>query len=178
MPKSPLVWLGGLAAVVALTTAGMGTAVGAPDYGALPVNPNAITDSSAYVPMAPVLNPDGQQGVEQEFTHRDGSRGITTTILVLPTPQDAAGSMGALRSGLASIVAEQASQPVPVGAGGTLVTGTSPDGTQSVSVLLFTEGNSAVEVQFDGPTNDPVPADLATQYGQDQATAIHRQLGT
>ena len=85
--------------------------------------------------------------------------------------------MDASRSGLASIVANQTSQPVTVGTGGTLVTGTSPDGSQSVGVLLFTEANAAVEVQFDGPTNDPVPADLVTQYGQDQLAAIHQQLG-
>ena len=178
MKKLSMVSLGGLAAAAALTTVGIGTAVAAPDYGALAVNPNAVTDSTAYVPMPAVLNPGGQQGVEQEFNHRDGSRGITTTIVVLPTPQEATSSMDASRSGLASIVANQTSQPVTVGTGGTLVTGTSPDGSQSVGVLLFTEANAAVEVQFDGPTNDPVPADLVTQYGQDQLAAIHQQLGT
>jgi len=177
MKKLSMVSLGGLAAAAALSTVGVGTAVAQPDYGALPVNPNAITDSSAYVPMPPVLNPDGQQGVEQEFNHRDGSRGITTTIVVLPSAQDATGSMNAWQSGLGSVVANQTSQPVPVGTGGTWVTGTSPDGSQSVGVLLFTEANAAVEVQFDGPANDPVPADLVTQYGQDQVAAIHRQLG-
>lgn len=177
MKKLSVASFGGLAAAAALITVGMGTALAAPDYAALPVNPNAITDSSAYAPMPPVLNPNGQQGVEQKFTHRDGSRLITTTILVLPTAQDATGSMDAWRSGLQSIVTNQANQPVPVGADGTLVTGTSPDGAQSVGVLLFTEANAAVEVQFDGPIDDPVPADLVTQYGQDQVTAIHQQLG-
>ena len=162
---------------LAAATVGIGAAAAAPDYGTLPVNPNVITDSSAYVTVPPVLNPGGQQGVEQEFNHRDGSRGITTTIAVLATPQDATGSMDTWRSGLASIVANQTSQPVTVGSGGTLVTGTSPDGSQSVGVLLFTEANAAVEVQFDGPADDPVPADLVTQYGQDQAAAIHQQLG-
>ena len=123
MKKFSMVSLGGLAAAAALTTVGVGTAVAQPDYGALPVNPNAITDSSAYVPMPPVLNPDGQQGLEQEFNHRDGSRGITTTIVVLPSAQDATGSMNAWQSGLGSVVANQTSQPVPVGTGGTWVTG-------------------------------------------------------
>ena len=43
---------------------------------------------------------------------------------------------------------------------------------------MFTRGNAAVDVQFDGPLNDPVPPDLATQYGDDQVAAIDRQLGT
>lgn len=181
MKKFSTVSLGGFAAataLVAVTTVGTGTAAAAPDYVALPVNPNVITDSSAYVPVAPVLNPDGKQGVQQEFNHRDGSRGITTTILVLPSAQGATDSMNATIAGLGPTVANQTSYPLAVGTGGTFVSGASPDGTQSVGVLVFTQGNAAVEVEFDGPPNDPVPVDLVTQYGQDQATAINEQLGT
>jgi hypothetical protein len=170
--------LGGVAAVAATVTVGFGSASAAPDYGTLPVNPNVITDSTAYVPTPPVSDPDGQQGVRQEFNHRDGSRGITTTILVLPSAQAATDAMNAWRDGLGSVVTNPTSGPVPVGAGGTWVTGVSPNGTQSVGVLMFTRGNAAVDVQFDGPLNDPVPPDLATQYGDDQVAAIDRQLGT
>lgn len=169
--------LGGVVAVAAAITVGAGSASAAPDYGALPVNPNVITDSTAYIPTPPVSDPDGQQGVRQEFDHRDGSRGITTTILVLPSAQAATDAMNAWRDGLGSVVANPTSGPVPVGAGGTWVTGVSPNGTQSVGVLMFTRGNAAVDVQFDGPLNDPVPPDLATQYGDDQVAAIDRQLG-
>ncbi|KRE29493.1 hypothetical protein ASG82_25925 [Mycobacterium sp. Soil538] len=168
--------LAGVAAVATMTV-GFGIASAAPDYGTLPVNPNVLTDSTAYVPVPPVSDPDGQQGVRQEFNHRDGSRGITTTILVLTSAQAATDAMNAWRDGLGSVVSNPTSGPVPVGAGGTWVTGVSPNGTQSVGVLMFTRGNAAVDVQFDGPLNDPVPPDLATQYGQDQVAAIDRQLG-
>lgn len=178
MKKFSTVSLGGLAVAGVVTALGAGTAAAAPDYGALPVNPNVITDSTAYIPVAPAVNPNGQQGVQQEFNHRDGSRGITTTILVLPSPQGATDSMNATSAGLGSTVTNQTSQPVPVGTGGTFLTGTSPNGTQAVGVLLFTQGNAAVEVEFDGPPNDPVPVDLVTQYGQDQVNAINAQLGT
>ena len=77
--------LGGMAAVAAVVTVGIGSASAAPNYDTLPVNPNVITDSTAYIPVPPVADPDGRQGVRQEFNHRDGSRGITTTILVLPS---------------------------------------------------------------------------------------------
>ncbi len=178
MTKFSTAVLGGLAAASAFATLGIGTATAAPDYGTLPVNPNIITDSTAYTPTPPVIDPDGRQGVRQEFNHRDGTRGITTTIAILPTAQDATGATDARRGGLGDVVANPTSQPVAVGTGGTLVTGVSPDGGQSVGVLLFSEGTAAVQVEFDGPLNDPVPADLATQYGQDQATAIRNQLGT
>jgi hypothetical protein len=59
-----------------------------------------------------------------------------------------------------------------VGTGGTLVSGTSPDGVQSVSVLTFTEGNAATTIEFDGPPNDPVPHDMAVDLGQKQDAAI------
>ena len=177
MMKISTVSLGTLAAATVVATFGMGTAAAAPDYSTLPVNPNVSTDSTAYIPKPAVLDPDGQQGVQQEFDHRDGTRGITTTIRILSSPQDAAGALDSMRADLAPIVIGPASQPVAVGTGGTMMTGKSPDGSQSVGVLLFTQGNAAVEVQFDGPANDPVPVDLATQYGQDQVSAINRELG-
>jgi hypothetical protein len=177
MTKFSAVSRGTLASVIAVMIVGVAPAAAAPDYGTLPVNPNVITDSTAYLPTPPVLDPDGHQGVRQEFNHRDGTRGITTTIRMVPNPQDATGSLEAMRADLAPTVLGGGNEPVPVGNGGTLVTGTSPDGTKSVGVLTFTQGNAAVQVQFDGPANDPVPVDLVTQYGQDQAAAINRQLG-
>jgi hypothetical protein len=53
-----------------------------------------------------------------------------------------------------------------------MLSGTSPDGTQSVTVLTFTQGNAAATIEFDGPPNDPVPADMVIELGQKQDTAI------
>ncbi|TRW80890.1 hypothetical protein FK535_17605 [Mycolicibacterium sp. 018/SC-01/001] len=176
--KLPVISLGGLAAASAVLTLGLGTAAAAPNYDTLPVNPNSSTDSTAYVAVAPVMNPGGQQGVEQEFTHRDGSRAITTKILVLSSPQAATDAMNAWSDGLGGVVVNPTTASADVGTAATWVTGTSPNGSQSVGVLMFTRGNAAVDVQFDGPVNDPVPADLATQYGKDQVAALDRELGT
>jgi hypothetical protein len=43
-------------------------------------------------------------------------------------------------------------------------------------VLTFTEGSAFANVEFQGPTNDPVPGDLVTEYGQRQDTAIRNAL--
>ena len=176
--KLPAISLGGLAAVSAVLTMGLGTATAAPNYATLPVDPNASTDSTAYVAVPPVLDSGGQQGVEQVFNHRDGSRAITTKILVLPSPQAATDAMNAWRDGLGGVVTNPTTASVDVGTAATWATGMSPDGLQSVGVLMFTRGNAAVDVEFDGPANDPVPADLATQYGKDQVAALDRQLGS
>lgn len=167
---------------VALMAVGAGIGVTAPagaepvDYRQLPVDPNLITDSTAYIAMPPVLDPDGQTGVEQVFTHRDDSRHITDTVLVLPDPQSAGTALQGLQANLGADVVGQETQSVTLGDNGIVVSGTSPDGSQAVAVLLFTRGATATEIQFAGPPSDPVPLDLVTEYGQRQDDAIREQL--
>ena len=69
-------------------------------------------------------------------------------------------------------VANGQTQPAVVGSGGTIVSGMSPDGTKSVTVLTFTQGNAAATIEFDGPPRDPAPADFVVEFGQKQDTAI------
>jgi hypothetical protein len=169
----------GLIAATALfagvTIAGMGSAAAQPNYGALPVNPNEVTDSNAYIAAAPRLNPNGRPGIEAVYSHRDGSRMVTDTILVLGSPQEASAAMDQARGALAGEVVGTP-QVAPVGTGGSIVSGNSPDGTKSVTVLTFTEGDTYTSVEFDGPANDPVPVDLVTDYGQKQAAVIRDAL--
>jgi hypothetical protein len=155
--------------------AGMASAAAQPNYAALPVNPNDVTDSTAYIAAAPVQNPNGQPGIEAVFTHRDGSRKITDTIVVLGSPQAASAAMDQARGTVSGLVVGTP-QVAPVGTGGTIVSGNSPDGTKSVAVLTFTEGDAFTMVEFDGPANDPVPIDLVTDYGQKQAAVIRDAL--
>jgi hypothetical protein len=161
---------------IGVTIGGMGSAVAQPDYGAIPVHPNDVIDATAFTAAAPVINPDGQSGVSTVYTHRDGTRQITSTVLVLADPAAASASMDGSRAELAGEVVDSKSQPAAVGSGGTIVSGLSADRSQSVSVLTFTEGSAFANVEFQGPTNDPVPGDLVTEYGQRQDTAIRNAL--
>jgi len=177
----PLIAIGGVTAAALLATGttigGFSTAAAQPgDYSTIPVSPNVITDSAAYTAAAPVLDPNGQPGVTTVYTHRDNTRQITNTILVLPDPQAATAALSQIQSGLGNQVANGKTQPAAVGTGGTVVTGLSPDGTKSVSVLLFTEGNAAGSIEFEGPKNDSVPLDMVVDYGQKQDTAIKDSL--
>src|SRR6201995_1896340 len=84
------------ATATALVTIGLATATTAladPDFPALPVDPNIVTDSAAYTAAPPILNPNGQPGVETVFTHRDSTRTITDTILVLLDPAAATAAL-------------------------------------------------------------------------------------
>ncbi|MGX9790190.1 hypothetical protein [Mycobacterium sp. MMS18-G62] len=163
------------AALTGLTIAGMGSAAAQPDYSTLPVDPNAVTDSNAYIAEAPRLNPNGKPGIEAVYSHRDGSRKVTDTIWVLDSPQAASAAMDQTRGALSGEVVGTP-QVAPVGTGGSIVSGNSPDGTKSVTVLTFTEGDAFTAIEFDGPANDPVPVDLVTDYGQKQAAVIRDAL--
>jgi hypothetical protein len=162
---------GGFATAAVLTMGGFGYAAAQPgDFSTLPVDPNLITDSLAYSAAPPVFNPNGQPGVQAVYTHRDGSRQITSTILVLPDAQAATAALDGARA--QSAVTNGKSAPAAVGSGGTMVTGTSPDGTKSVTVLSFAEGDAATTIEFAGAANDPAPEDLVLELGRKQDTAI------
>lgn len=181
--KRPAIAMGGVSAAALLlagaTVGGFSHAAAQPgDYGALPVNPNVITDSNAYDAGSVTIDPGGQQGVTAVYTHRDSTRQITDTILVLPDPAAAAAALSDMRGNVGNDVANGDPQSAPVGNGGTVVTGISPDGTKSVSVLLFTEGNAAGSIEFQGPANDPVPLDMVIDYGQKQDAAIRDVLAS
>jgi hypothetical protein len=53
-----------------------------------------------------------------------------------------------------------------------MTSGTSPDNSQAVTVLLFTEGNALVDMEFDGAPNDPIDPAVATDIGRKQDEAI------
>lgn len=157
----------------------MGLAFGCPsalaqpgDYGSLPVDPNVVTDSTAYVAGEPTLNPNGRPGVELVFTHRDSSRKITDTILVLSDPAAAAAALDVATPEVVTSIPGGGRTSTPVGTGGTMITGASPDGKQSVTVVRFTEGGTATVIEFSGAAGDPVPPDLAVDYAKRQDAAL------
>ncbi len=161
---------GTLAALVIAVGVGCPTALADEPYADLVVDPNTVTDSTAYAVLSPpIANPDGLNGVSTVYTHRDSTRTITDTILVLP---DADSATGALQSQLNGAVLGGSPKPAAVGTGGTMIAGKSPDGTRSLTVLGFTQGNTAVTIEFEGALKDPVPADLALEIGQAQDTLI------
>jgi len=106
---------------IGVTVAGFGSAAAQPgDYGTLPVDPNLITDSLAYNAAPPTFNPNGQPGVTAVYTHRDGSRQITSTILVLPDAQAATATLSGAQPQVTGMVANGKTEPAAVGTGGTI----------------------------------------------------------
>jgi hypothetical protein len=129
-----------------------------------------------FTAQAPVLNPMGKQGVAVTFANQTDTRELGDTILVMP---DAAAAAAALDAGTASVnnaVTGGNLEPAAVGAGGRIISGTTPDGSKAATLLQFTEGKAFVTLEFDSAPNDPVPPEIVTDVGQKQDAAIKAGL--
>jgi hypothetical protein len=126
-------------------------------------------------PQPPVVNPNGAVGVAQLFANPDNSRRIGDTILIVADPAVAAAGLENTKANYAGKVSGSW-QSVDVGSNGALISGTSPDNAQAISVLLFTEGKALVNLEFDSVPSDPIDADIAKDIGRKQDTAIKKGL--
>ena len=135
-------------------------------YGALPMKPSDIGgDFSESQP--PVQNPNGAAGIEVLFANPDNTRRIGDTISIRPDPAAAAAALDNIKGSYVEKVTGSW-QPAGVGSNGSRISGTSPDKSQAVTVLVFTEGKALVKLEFAGAANDPVDPGVATDIGRKQ----------
>ena len=121
-----------------------------------------------------VPDPGGKRGVSTTF--QDWQRTIVDTILILPSAEAATEALNQAASDLSAVVTAAGAESVPVGGGGTVVTGKSPDGSKSVSVLLFTEGKAFTTLEFYSRPADPVSTLFIVPVGQEQDARIKASL--
>ena len=146
------------------------------DYTRLLIQATDINAPEAFTATPPIQNPNGQPGVATTFSNPDSSHVIGDTILVLSDPAAAAGALESAKAAQGSSVVNPNPAPIDIGTGGTTVSGSSPDGSKGVTVLLFTEGNAFATLEFDGPPAAAVPPDFVTDVGQKQDAAIKNGL--
>jgi hypothetical protein len=147
------------------------------DYTGLLIKASDITlPGDTFTAQPPIQNPNGQPGVAEIFGNQNDTREIGDDILILPDPDQAVSALDEEKAALGNMVTGGTPAPAAVGAGGTMVSGTSPDGSKAVTVLLFTEGKAFTNLEFDSPPNDPVPPQFVTDVGQKQDTAIKNGL--
>jgi hypothetical protein len=144
------------------------------DYSSLLIKASDI-GGDLTTPQPPVLNPNNAPGVAQLFANSDNSRRIGDTILIAADPAVAAKGLENTKANYAGKVSGTW-QPVDVGSNGAMISGTSPDNSQAVTVLLFTQGKALVNLEFDGAPNDPIDPGVATDIGRKQAAAIKNGL--
>ncbi|MDP9165606.1 MAG: hypothetical protein M3O32_06045 [Actinomycetota bacterium] len=129
-----------------------------------------------FTAQEPTLNPGGKPGVATVFSNAKDTREIGDTIFVLP---DAAAANTALQGAVAAFASTVTGTPesADVGTSGTMVSGTSPDGAKSITVLVFTRGTAFTTLEFDGGPGDAVPAEFVLDVAKKQDAKLKAGLG-
>jgi hypothetical protein len=149
----------------------------ASDYRRLLIEPGDInTGTDTFATRSSATNPGGSDGVAALFVNQHDTRAIGDTIVVLPDSAAATTTLNTTVSALGTIVTGGRPQPSPVGTGGTVVSGTSPDGSKAVTVLLFTGGRAVVRLEFGSAPGDPMPPQFVTDVGKKQEITIRTGL--
>src|ERR1700760_2499659 len=137
------------AASVAVTNPAAGTST---DYSGLLIKASDI-GGDFTAPQQPVLNPHNAVGVAPVFVNADKSRRNGDSIQIEADAATAATGLDNTKTNFAGKVTGSW-QPIDVSADGTMISGTSPDNSQAVTVLLFTEGRALVDLEFDSAPSD------------------------
>jgi hypothetical protein len=135
------------------------------------------TVDDPYTDQPVTSNPDGRPGAEVLLVNQDQTKAVSILLAGLPDAAAAPAALQEAQANLAKSVTGGQPQPSPVGSGGTVVSGTSPDGTKSVTVLLFTEGAALARIEFDGVPGQPASSAFVTNVGQKQDIALRVGLG-
>jgi hypothetical protein len=146
------------------------------DYTTLLIKASDINAPEPFTASPAVKNPNGQQGATTTFSDQDHSHAIIDTIQVLPDPAAAANALDSARA-MQHETLQAKPMSVDVGVDGTTITGTSPDRSKGVTVLLFTEGKAFVSLEFDGPSYALAPPEFIHDVGDKQDAAIKKGLG-
>lgn len=157
------------------------------DYTALLIKATDIDAPMPFVAGPPTTNPHGQPGAAITFSsqpHPEDQNGVTVkdvhivdTIQVLPDPAAATSALNSAKTGQ-GVVEDPKTDSATVGTDGTTLSGMSPDGSNSVTVLMFTEGRGFVTLEFVGGSDSPPPPpDFVTDVGQKQDAAVKKGLG-
>jgi len=146
------------------------------DYTTLLIKASDINAPEPFTASPAVLNPNGQQGATTTFSDQDHSHAIIDTIQVLPDPAAAANALDSARA-MQHETLQAKPMSVDVGVDGTTITGTSPDRSKGVTVLLFTQGKAFVSLEFDGPSYALAPPEFIHDVGDKQDAAIKKGLG-
>jgi hypothetical protein len=142
------------------------------DYTTLLIKASDINAPEPFTASPAVNNPNGQQGATTTFSDQDRSHAIIDAIQILPDPAAAANALDSARA-VQHETLQAKPMSVDVGVDGTTISGSSPDRSKGMTVLLFTEGRAFVTLEFDGPSYALAPPD----FGQKQDAAIKKGLG-
>jgi hypothetical protein len=164
-----------VAVSLAIATGHSSAAAPPSDYSGLLIKVGDLSAPETFTATTPINNPNGRQGATTTFRNQDRTKSIVDSIQVFPDATTAVGALESAKSTTDGYV-HGFPEPIAVGTGGATISGPSPDGSKSVTVLMFTEGKALVELEFDGPPDSLVPLAFVTDVGQKQDAAIKKGL--
>lgn len=147
------------------------------DYSRLLLQPGDLSDAEdTFAVRSTSSDPGGFPGASALFVNEEDTRAVADTVVIYP---DAATASTTLREALPSIdkvVTGATPRPAPVGADGTMAVGTSPDGTKSATLLLFTQGPALVRLEFQSALGDATTDEFVINIGKMQQIALRTGL--
>jgi hypothetical protein len=160
------------------STSASSTAAAEQDYSKLLIGAGDIAaPGDTFTAQEPTLNPGGKPGVATVFANGGDTREIGDTIFVLPDADTAGTALKGAVDALGASVTGGTPEPAQVGSAATMVSGTSPDGSKAITVLVFTEGTAFTTLEFDSGPDDPVPPEFVLDVAGKQDEAIKAGLG-
>ena len=146
------------------------------DYTQLLIKASDINAPDAFTAGPATKDPNGQKGALITFTDQDHSHTIIDTIQILPDAEATATALDSAKALHRETLRTKALN-AEVGVGGVTISGLPQDHSKGVTVLLFTEGNAMVTLEFEGPSFALAPPEFVTEVGQKQDDAIKKGLG-
>lgn len=140
---------------------------GSYDYRRLLVQPEDLArpNSGYAIPQPATLNPDGIPGAEVMLTSNDSTNAIGITIVVLADEAAAPTELPKALAHLSTVKSLDAPQPIAVGDEAFIISGTTPDGTQTATALMYRYQRALVRIDFYGLPGQPTPIDTVTDIG-------------
>jgi hypothetical protein len=161
------------------TSAAPTSAAASADYSSLLIKAEAIPNvGGAFTASPPELNPGGVPGVTQKFATANNSEVIEDTVLLADNAEQAGAILAKTKEGLGSTVTGTPAPLPSVSPDASILSGTTPDGSRGVVVLVFTEQNAVVTLEFDNAPGDlqPAPTDFVETVGVLQQDAVKTGL--
>ncbi|MBJ7337695.1 hypothetical protein [Mycolicibacterium sp.] len=145
----------------------------ATDYRGLLLSAPDLTDADdTFTERSRDSQPNGNAGASAFFVNVKDDRAITDTFLVYPDPATATATLKQVAATLPTLVAGGTPTPLAVGTNGVVVSGTYPDQEKAVTLVLFTEGQALVRLEFQSAVGDPTTDTFVTNVAKMQQIAL------
>jgi hypothetical protein len=144
------------------------------DYRKMLVQPEdlARSNSGYAMPQPATLNPDGIPGAEVMLTSNDSTNAIGTTIVVLANETSAPIELPKAVAHLSTVKSTDSPHPIAVGDEAFVISGSTPDGTQAATALIYRYRNALVRIDFYSLPAQPTPTETVIDVGRLQTALL------